>query len=55
MTKIKAFAGKALKVFLKTFPWIILIALGVHFSSQYVADQIYKEFSEPFITTKLQN
>lgn len=30
-------------------PWALLLALGVHFSAQLLADWHYREFTEPFV------
>jgi hypothetical protein len=43
--KIKHLIKKSLTV----LPWVILIALGVHFSSVALADWHYRNFTAPFI------
>lgn len=38
-----------LKKSLLIAPWVILIILGVYFSSQAIANWHYKTFSQPFV------
>jgi hypothetical protein len=44
--KIKHLIKKAFRY----LPWVILIALGVHFASIALADWHYQTFTQPFIT-----
>lgn len=46
---MKNYLKKILKYILFILPWLVLVALGIYFGSQWLSNQIVNEFVVPFL------